>query len=146
MRYHNKVLFSQTISGDLIRFWQNKPQHHSWAEMFQLWPIERKPPQRQDPVAASPAFVSKGCFCVRPSSSSWHQGLCPQPHDKSSRINPLHSRNDGYHRNMSPGDTKLGKEVPMIQQAVMVLILPPPRRSLLLTHDRFVKGLSSVGT
>ena len=100
----------------------------------------------KNPVAASPAFVSKGCFCVRPSTSSWHQGLCPKRHDKSSRINPLHSRNDRYQTNMSPSDTKLGKEVPVIQQAVTVLILPPPRQSLLLTQARFMKGLSSVGT
>lgn len=96
-------------------------------------------------VAASPAFVSKGCFSERPSTSSWHLGLCPKWHDESSRISLPHSRNDRYHRNMSPSDTKLGKEVPVIQQAVMVLILPPPRQSFLLTQARFMKGLSRVG-
>lgn len=96
-------------------------------------------------MAARPAFVSKGCCWVWPSSSSWHRGLWPKRHDESSRINPSHSRNDRYHRNMSPGDAKLGKEVPVIQQAVMALILPPPKQSLLLTQPRFIKGLSSLG-
>lgn len=104
-----------------------------------------KTTKQKDPVAGSPAFVSKSCFCLRPSSSPWHQGLCPKWHDESSRINLLHSRNDRYHRNMSPSDTKLGKKVPVIQQAVMVLVLPPPRQFLLVTQARFMKGLSSVG-
>lgn len=39
MRYRDKILCSRAISGELIRFWQNKPQHHTWAGVFQLWPI-----------------------------------------------------------------------------------------------------------
>lgn len=98
MRYCDKILCSGTISAELIRSWQNKPQHHPWAGMFQLWPITGKSHQGKKsqwqlgPASGSRERPQQLLAARAPSWALWQGSGTKLPF----------SRGDRSHRNQCP--------------------------------------------